>query len=809
MRKILNILTGFVAYLICAVILTGYGHTETHPYLNEMIALKFMGKSATGDFKDKMRFKNYSFNWNNSESPKLTGPAFIKGKELYITFTSADEESVSYTPMVWLQESGWMEDEPWAPASLCHFYDPLAIDGAKYITDRSGLVEFLGTPAEYYMTREAPGWAVSDPKHTYSWNNGKDWMIKALREPDPDLRKAYMAKAYRSLGQVLHLLCDMGCTPHVRNDSHPPNILIMGDPDPYEDLTKAMDVLTLSQINPPSSRLKEQFDSMEKIEDIFESLAVYTNNGFFSGQTIYTDKLSPMIRPDNPYPSPKVVEADYHAEDFIYYKKVEGVDVKLCKDKWALGNQLNLRNFPYLDNECVESMAAAIYPNIAQAGANAVRLFIPSLRMDITEIKADSGGIIRGKVWTIRKLDDEYSNLLDNNNIYNGPVSLFKNKTDTKIVAQAVKNKFEFRLEGQLTFSDKDWFIAQLEFGGIVISSDPVNSPNTIPEIMYLTPDRGDPGDEITIQGRNFGNDKTKGEVHFSGVVADPAGITRWTDNLITVKVPAQALTGKLKVKVNQVFSNEMNFQVGGPQITSISPGSGLVGDVVTITGKGFGSAGTVTFDSVRATEVSSWTGTSISVKVPFGATSGEVFVEVNGIKSNGYVFTVKAGEGASFSYSWERIDKTYSWPWPKLNCSISGSVTGTGGNNVLEIKAHSGGGASIYFSERGPFKIGFNCSFSVLTSKIDTTYANGTSTVITFIGPNKVFWSTLMLDPEVFRQEGNSGSLVSQRSYGAIEFKGLMKIKTEEFDENKKLLTSQEGALEAHLGFISLDIKQ
>jgi len=78
--------------------------------------------------------------------------------------------------------------------------------------------------------------------------------------------------------------------------------------------------------------------------------------------------------------------------------------------------------------------------------------------------------------------------------------------------------------------------------------------------------------------------------------------------------------------------------------ITSVSPDSGTAGTTVTITGTGFGNAqGTVTFNGTDASIISSWTDTSIVVKVPAGATTGDVIVrDTLGVRSNGVLFTVE-----------------------------------------------------------------------------------------------------------------------------------------------------------------------
>src|SRR5208337_3178725 len=82
------------------------------------------------------------------------------------------------------------------------------------------------------------------------------------------------------------------------------------------------------------------------------------------------------------------------------------------------------------------------------------------------------------------------------------------------------------------------------------------------------------------------------------------------------------------------------------PSITSLNPTSGAVGTAVTITGTNFGATqgtSTVKFNGTAGTPTS-WSGTSITVAVPSGATAGNVVVTVGGVASNGVNFTVTVG---------------------------------------------------------------------------------------------------------------------------------------------------------------------
>jgi phage tail sheath gpL-like len=84
-------------------------------------------------------------------------------------------------------------------------------------------------------------------------------------------------------------------------------------------------------------------------------------------------------------------------------------------------------------------------------------------------------------------------------------------------------------------------------------------------------------------------------------------------------------------------------WSITGPQIFTLSPSSGPVGAVVTITGMNFGEArgsSTVALNGVSVTPLS-WSGTTIIVSIPSGASSGNIVVTVGGVTSNSLTFSV------------------------------------------------------------------------------------------------------------------------------------------------------------------------
>jgi RHS repeat-associated protein len=76
------------------------------------------------------------------------------------------------------------------------------------------------------------------------------------------------------------------------------------------------------------------------------------------------------------------------------------------------------------------------------------------------------------------------------------------------------------------------------------------------------------------------------------------------------------------------------------PTVSGLSPVTGPIDTVVTIHGTLLGTPGTVSFNGVPATWTE-WTPSLITARVPAGATTGPVFVQVAGVPIGGLPFTV------------------------------------------------------------------------------------------------------------------------------------------------------------------------
>jgi len=164
-----------------------------------------------------------------------------------------------------------------------------------------------------------------------------------------------------------------------------------------------------------------------------------------------------------------------------------------------------------------------------------------------------------------------------------------------------------------------------------------------VSEIVSVVPAFGPPGTAVTLYGSGFGISQENSTVTFNGAIA--ADIVSWANDAITVNVPADGTSGNLSFNFNGIKSaNHLYFDV--TKIDSISPNFGPSGTGIEITGTGFGAErglNAVSFNGIKATEISDWSNKSITAKAPALVVSSTVSVVINNINSNGINFNASS----------------------------------------------------------------------------------------------------------------------------------------------------------------------
>ncbi len=190
------------------------------------------------------------------------------------------------------------------------------------------------------------------------------------------------------------------------------------------------------------------------------------------------------------------------------------------------------------------------------------------------------------------------------------------------------------------------------------------------PVIEKIVPSVAFPGEEILIEGRNFGSSTEDGFAIIAGIRPTLSSYSEWSDTRIRLKVPDGVGSGRLFVKTRNKLSNGLLFTnrehipvlvsgpagPGQPYIEDIFPKKGFVGERVTLKGLNLGGErGTSQvlfsfFSSDNTKNVAcsdldfdyiTWGDHEISVYVPDGATSGSVTISTDRGLSNSIYFEV------------------------------------------------------------------------------------------------------------------------------------------------------------------------
>ncbi len=164
-------------------------------------------------------------------------------------------------------------------------------------------------------------------------------------------------------------------------------------------------------------------------------------------------------------------------------------------------------------------------------------------------------------------------------------------------------------------------------------------SSKSTPATIELQPTSGVPGSAVSIIGKGFGSFKSA-QVNRVTIGGKPALIQRWEADLIEVKVPSQAQSGPVEVRIGKKTIPAGSFTLVYPKIISINPTEIEPGQTIEILGEHFGpTAGPRdpnTMFGVNDVIVGNlvvrprrWKDDRIEVEIPANATSGNVSVRL------------------------------------------------------------------------------------------------------------------------------------------------------------------------------------
>ena len=207
------------------------------------------------------------------------------------------------------------------------------------------------------------------------------------------------------------------------------------------------------------------------------------------------------------------------------------------------------------------------------------------------------------------------------------------------------------------------------------------------PTVSGFSPSKGLPTSIVTINGSNFGNERTErvGRVYFGGVEA--TDYVSYSDNQIQVRVPEGAESGPIDVWVwkKHVTTEEEFTYIPGAEVKSIEPAEAYPGSEITLLGINFGTFMELplsdilvefqTADGSEKVEATSLTETELKVTVPINAKSGALTVYFGDQQTvttpeltlvGDYTFTLLdyVEKGGTISIAEGNIDSTKDGAW-------------------------------------------------------------------------------------------------------------------------------------------------
>lgn len=183
-------------------------------------------------------------------------------------------------------------DEDDGIRALRHFYDPinakgLVLGGAEFLAAKYWSQDTLAQASvEPVINQRMYGsiYNFFSSKSDFSWDRAVYEYAWGNKE-----------RGLKTLGHILHLIEDMAVPDHTRNDAHPPFVnAVFHQSSPYEhfsgkwnleNIVVASELITQKQVPYYCNHLNSCFDSM----------ALYSNNNFFSKDTILKDYEFPKI----------------------------------------------------------------------------------------------------------------------------------------------------------------------------------------------------------------------------------------------------------------------------------------------------------------------------------------------------------------------------------------------------------------------------------------------------------------------------------------------------------------------------------
>lgn len=555
-----------------------------HRKINQLAISKYVDEMKTGS--EDEAFKLYDFEPLKPADKYMVKPLNkdVKPEEVKLLFMPAgkavtartDWRDASYQAAIktmkgtfssWVTEGGFSADEPERFMSLRHFYNPVTSLGPAYLTDipaATGSMMMGDNPKVDAVT-----WATGHSDNDYSWAKGRQYLESAFSAKSLNTARESYAGAWRSLGEVMHLISDMTVPAHVRNDSHPGDwraARIYDDlrADAYEYVTNSdLSIITNGWRNGlmDPDLLKNIKDSYD-VREIFDYVATHVNTYFFSSDTIPYESALGGIATNNTwngngiiYSSPNLKDCTFDKSFGRYYvEDFPGEKLLMCESSWLDDDGWDDVP-PKSTSTCVKSQARRLIPIAVNASSRLMELFIPKVELKVTGVEIDEktkDPVVKGQLNVYER---------DGTGMFGmEPQKKFASSEQTLLLFVYVTLKGEKQKE--LIYLAPP---AEIKGGEFDISLKDVSNEDGLYDLLH--PAEGQLSKAENIQyavGLDMGGVLVKSEI-FGG--DDISGTWDVESELTDVKVPGQLLKADNTTGEEQKLLNDAMKQAYGTQI--------------------------------------------------------------------------------------------------------------------------------------------------------------------------------------------------------------------------------------------------